>query len=123
VPGFSQATLEGIQNNLFVEAPEEAAAPVEEQRLLLGEEGEAPAELAEARTALGEGNLEAALGKYGDLIQSSQFLSQVIGDLQEITHRFPADVNVWQHLGDAHLRSDQVQEALQAYIKAEELLR
>jgi cytochrome c-type biogenesis protein CcmH/NrfG len=50
-------------------------------------------------------------------------LPVVIQDLQAATELHPEDVTLWQSLGDAYLRSNQVQEALEAYVKAEKLLR
>jgi cytochrome c-type biogenesis protein CcmH/NrfG len=38
-------------------------------------------------------------------------------------YRFPVDVNIWQSLGDAYMRANRLQDALDAYTKAEELLR
>ena len=44
-------------------------------------------------------------------------------DLREATYRYPVDVNIWQSLGDAYMRANRLQDALDAYTKAEELLR
>jgi len=44
-------------------------------------------------------------------------------DVQEALYRFPVDVNLWVVLGDAHLRTDDLQDALDAYTKAEDLVR
>jgi hypothetical protein len=38
-------------------------------------------------------------------------------------YRYPVEVSIWQALGDAYMRSNRLQEALDAYTKAEELLR
>jgi len=79
--------------------------------------------LHEAQTALQTSNLERALHFYNRLIQQSQYLEDVIHDLHEALYRFPIEVSIWQTLGDAYLRSNRIQEALDAYTKAEELLR
>jgi cytochrome c-type biogenesis protein CcmH/NrfG len=50
-------------------------------------------------------------------------MEEIIFDLQEATYRHPVDVIVWQTLGDAYMRNNRLQEALDAYTKAEELLR
>jgi cytochrome c-type biogenesis protein CcmH/NrfG len=63
------------------------------------------------------------LEKYNILIQAKQMLPDVINDLREALYRFPVDVNLWQALGDAYARSGQLNDALDAYTKAEELLR
>jgi hypothetical protein len=44
-------------------------------------------------------------------------------DLREAIYLFPVDVIVWQTLGDAYMRAGRLQEALDSYTKAEELLR
>lgn len=79
--------------------------------------------LHEAQTALQAGNLERALQFYNRLIQEAQHLEDVIHDLHEALYRYPIDVGLWQALGDAYVRSNRLQEALDAYTKAEELLR
>jgi cytochrome c-type biogenesis protein CcmH/NrfG len=50
-------------------------------------------------------------------------LDEVIHDLREAIYRFPVDVSIWQTLGDAAMRANRLQDALDAYTKAEELLR
>jgi cytochrome c-type biogenesis protein CcmH/NrfG len=50
-------------------------------------------------------------------------LAEVIQDLNEALYRYPVDVGIWQSLGDALMRTGQIQDALDAYTKAEELLR
>lgn len=115
---------------------EEESAWIPESALLSSEEPqptveavpEASAEttllwLHEAQTALQAGNLERALQFYNRLIQEAQHLEDVIHDLHEALYRYPIDVGLWQALGDAYVRSNRLQEALDAYTKAEELLR
>lgn len=79
--------------------------------------------LHEAQSALQAGNLERALQFYQRLIQGAYHLEDVIHDLHEALYRFPIDVGLWQALGDAYVRSNRLQDALEAYTKAEELLR
>jgi len=85
------------------------------------ESGIAP-DLAEARPQPAEGQLLPALSKYNRMIEANQDLERIIQDLQEASSTFPEQSGVWQELGDAYLRTGQIQEALRAYIKAEELL-
>ena len=47
----------------------------------------------------------------------------MIHDLKEISYQYPIEVSVWQSLGDAYMRANQLQDALESYTKAEELLR
>lgn len=79
--------------------------------------------LAQARGELSRGNLPSALENYDRLIKKARFLEDVIYDLREASYRYPVDVNIWQSLGDAYMRSNRLQDALNAYTKAEELLR
>jgi cytochrome c-type biogenesis protein CcmH/NrfG len=79
--------------------------------------------LGNARGELSRSNLPAALENYDRLIKKGRFLEDVIHDLREATYRFPVDVNILQSLGDAYMRSNRLQDALDSYTKAEELLR
>jgi hypothetical protein len=79
--------------------------------------------LGQARGELSRSNLPAALENYDRLIKKGRFLEDVIHDLREATYRFPVDVSILQSLGDAYMRSNRLQDALNAYTKAEELLR
>ena len=116
VPGFSPANLQEIQDQVYVEAPEAPAPPPMM-------EGETRPELVAARTAMIEGDLNRAIDEYTVLIKSRRFLPEVVRDLSDATFRYPGDATVWQTLGDAYLRDDQLQQALDAYTKAEDLLR
>lgn len=76
-----------------------------------------------AQSALQSHNLEKALQAYNQLIKDGQYLEETIHDLRDALYRYPIDITIWQTLGDAYLRSNRLQEALEAYTKAEELLR
>ena len=77
----------------------------------------------QARTAMTGNNLRGALDEYAKLIKRGRMLEEVIGDLRDATYSHPVDVVVWQTLGDAYMRAGRLQEALNSYTKAEELLR
>ncbi len=79
--------------------------------------------LTAAQTALGANQLNEAMQAYSKLIKKKCLLDEVIQDLREAIYRFPVDVIVWQTLGDASMRANRLQDALDAYTKAEELLR
>jgi hypothetical protein len=79
--------------------------------------------LAMARDDLSRNNVNGALGSYGKLIKKARYLDEVIYDLRDALYRYPVDVNLWQSLGDAYMRANRLQDALDAYTKAEELLR
>jgi len=93
--------------------PVQAAAP----------SAESPERLQQAQTALEKGDTGAALADYDQFIQNGELLEETIHDLRDALYRHPVDVDIWQSLGDAYMRSNRIQEALDAYTKAEELLR
>ena len=79
--------------------------------------------LSDARNAINQGLPTQAVEYYAGLIKQNYQLDEIIKDLQDALYRFPVDVDMWVSLGDAHFRSDELQEALNAYTKAEELVR
>ncbi len=79
--------------------------------------------LTQARGELSRSNIPGALDTYSKLIKKGRFLDEVIFDLREALYRFPVEVSIWQALGDAYMRGNRLQDALDAYTKAEELLR
>ncbi|HUG34104.1 MAG TPA: hypothetical protein VMJ90_05000, partial [Anaerolineales bacterium] len=79
--------------------------------------------LGTARSELSRSNIPGALVAYSKLIKRGRFLDEVIFDLREALYRYPVEVSIWQSLGDAYMRANRLQDALDAYTKAEELLR
>lgn len=79
--------------------------------------------LEEAQHALAENRLEEAMGLYAKLIKKGKFLEEVIHNLRDAIYRHPVDVVICQTLGDAYMRANRLQDALDAYSKAEDLLR
>jgi hypothetical protein len=79
--------------------------------------------LGNAQSEMGRGNIAAALEIYGRLIHKGKSLTETIRDLRDALYRYPVEVPIWQALGDAYMRANRLQEALDAYTKAEELLR
>ena len=79
--------------------------------------------LAAAQKALDGKQLQEAMQAYAKLIKKNRLLDEVIHDLREAIYRFPVDISIWQTLGDAYMRANRLQDALDAYTKAEELLR
>jgi tetratricopeptide (TPR) repeat protein len=79
--------------------------------------------LSSAQTILDQNSLDASMKLYTRLIKKGRLLDEVIHDLREAIYRYPVDVIVWQTLGDAYMRANRLQDALDAYTKAEELLR
>jgi tetratricopeptide (TPR) repeat protein len=81
------------------------------------------ATLTQAQVALDEGQIIPALEGYTHLINSGQLIDEAIHDLRDALYHYPVEVTIWQALGDAYMRSNRIQDALDAYTKAEELLR
>jgi hypothetical protein len=76
-----------------------------------------------AQMVLDKNSLDDSMKQYSKLIKKGHLLDEVIHDLQEAIHHFPVEVNIWKTLGDAYMRANRLQDALDAYTKAEELLR
>jgi tetratricopeptide (TPR) repeat protein len=76
-----------------------------------------------AREALSRGLIDEAVSVYTGLIKENLHLDEVLKDLQDALYQYPVDVNLWVALGDAHFRTHSLQEALDAYTKAEEFVR
>ncbi|NPA25991.1 MAG: hypothetical protein GXO36_00100, partial [Chloroflexi bacterium] len=79
--------------------------------------------LLKARQALAEDNLDEALKHYRYLIRRRKFLDQIIEDLQQAQYYYPMSVDLLQLLGDALQKQGRLQEALDVYLQAEELLQ
>jgi tetratricopeptide (TPR) repeat protein len=79
--------------------------------------------LSSAQNVLDQNSLDDAMKKYMKLIKKGRLLDEVIHDLREAIYRYPVDVVIWQTLGDAYMRANRLQDALDAYTSAEELLR
>ncbi|MCC7118456.1 MAG: tetratricopeptide repeat protein, partial [Anaerolineales bacterium] len=83
----------------------------------------ASAALSQAKGELDRGDIPAALEHYEKLIKRGKHLEETIRDLTESIYRYPVEVGIWQTLGDAYMRANRLKEALEAYNKAEELIR
>jgi tetratricopeptide (TPR) repeat protein len=79
--------------------------------------------LSNAQTILDQDSLDESMKQYSKLIRKGRLLDEIIHDLREAIYRYPVDVIIWQTLGDAYMRANRLQDALDAYTKAEELLR
>ncbi|MBN2145925.1 MAG: helix-hairpin-helix domain-containing protein, partial [Anaerolineales bacterium] len=119
ISGIGPGIVSEIRHLIASKAPDEKRLP----RTAPLPADEAEAEFVLARSAITEGDGGLAAKHYSRLVKKGTQLDQVIADLQEALYRFPVDINIWQTLGDAYLRSNKLKDALEAYIKAEELLR
>ncbi|RJP49210.1 MAG: hypothetical protein C4557_11700 [Anaerolineaceae bacterium] len=79
--------------------------------------------LSQAEAELDRGDIPTALLHYGKLIKKGKHLEETIRDLTDSLYRYPVEVSIWQTLGDAYMRANRLKEALDAYNKAEELIR
>ena len=79
--------------------------------------------LSNAQTVLDQNSLNESMKLYSKLVKKGRLLDEVIHDLRQAIYRYPVDVIIWQTLGDAYMRANRLQDALDAYTKAEELLR
>ncbi|MCG2785321.1 MAG: tetratricopeptide repeat protein [Anaerolineae bacterium] len=133
----SQAPAESAPQPIPVAAEAESAPPVAREEApapppplreavrqtgMLGGDKDAML-LQRSRLLLDKANLDTAMSEYSRLIKKGKYIDEIVFDLQEATYSHPVDVIVWQTLGDAYMRNNRLQEALDAYTKAEELLR
>ena len=112
VPGLSTDMVEDLHNYLTVEVVAEAAPPISTHP-----------DLQAAWNSIAEGEIDAAVNQYAELINRDEHLDEVIRDLQEALARSPQDAALYQSLGDAYLHSNMLQEALDAYNRAEDLIK
>jgi hypothetical protein len=99
-----------------------AAALSPRRTARLEAEALAGGQLGQARQALNFGKLEDAAEHYGHLLRQGLMVDDVIADLGASVHRNPGEATLWQILGDAYMRNNQLREALDCYKKAEDLL-
>lgn len=112
IPGISPETYDELNRKLVVETVAEfAPSPPRDP------------ELAQAWQNVANGNIPAAVEQYSIFIRGNQELSEVITEIQEALLIYPLDPLLHQTLGDAYLRSDRLPEAMEAYNRAEDLLK
>lgn len=79
--------------------------------------------LEEAKRLLDSGAVDQSIQKFDELIKDNLFLEEIISNVQNaLDHHYPINIDLWKTLGDAHLKNKQLQKALDAYSKAEDLL-
>jgi competence protein ComEA len=122
IPDIDNDILDIIKTQLTIKetgisGPEELRSPIPEP------EDETHALQLEARGSLEKGDIDTGLEMYQELIKQGERLEGIIEDLRAATYQHPMSVSILQTLGDAYMHSDNLQEALDTYTKAEELLR
>jgi len=130
VPGITQDTIDAIRPKVEVTLPSIPVSEVSAETIGETEEikptDKFHALQLEAGSEFAQGNTSAAIQKYNQLVKKGKRLEGVIEDLNNIlTGDIPNEVyvEVLQTLGDAYMKADRLQEALDSYTKAEELIR
>lgn len=128
----------GVETSLPVETTNEAPAEIEAEHFTPANieasqiEQAQPAAMEEVdsqnvykkiENSLNKGNLQDAYQYYGELLQSKTSIDKTISSLQNALYAYPVDITLWQMLGDAFNHANHLQDALDAYTKAEELLQ
>ncbi len=78
--------------------------------------------LVTARTRINEREINEAVELYSSLIKKKKFLDETIEDLQKASLDHPLEISIQKTLGDAFMKKDMLDQALEAYSKAEDLL-
>ena len=112
-----------------VEQPEAAPTPkfttgdlVEMRSYVQNNESDHTARLALARALWKAGEIEAALENYALLIQADAEIPDVMADLRQAVEERSEDTMVLQALGDAYMAQGLVDQALEIYNRAMNLL-
>ena len=121
VSGLGPEIVGELQDKVMVPTPTAPKVGVKVEQPQPRDEDEA--RLFEGRSLLVEGKITEAVGSYSGLIQDGSYLTEVIQDLQEAVFSHPVEIDLWQLLGDAYMQNEQLQDALDAYTRAEQLLR
>ena len=78
--------------------------------------------LAVARQRLAEGSFDSAIEVYAELIAGGRILTDIAADLEASVILNPGHPELLRTLGDAYMRDNQLQRALDTYKKALQLL-
>jgi len=81
-----------------------------------------PPQIVKAEKAIESNNLTEALKEYRQMIRSGSLLDETINSIQKVIEKNATEAVLWQILGDAYARNNQLRDALEAYNKAEQCL-
>lgn len=113
-------TIEILKPEVIIREVKEKPKPVEKTSPAVEEEPEN--RLTRARSLLSASKIDEALEHYEYLIIKKKSVPEVINDLIQASFDHPLDVPLMKTLGDAYMRVNKLNEALEAYSKAEDLL-
>jgi competence protein ComEA len=116
-----EQTIEILKPEVIIREIKEKPKPVEKTSPVIEEAPEM--RLTKARSLLSDSKIEEALEHYEYLIIKKKSIPDVIKDLIQASFDHPLDVPLMKTLGDAYMRVDKLDEALDAYSKAEDLLQ
>ncbi len=127
VPGLDDETIEMLKSKVTVaedETPPEPEIPPEDMlfEIIAKPQDELEAQQREAQILLMKRDIPQAIAAYDVLLQQGYRLDSVIADLQRATDHFKYNVDLFRLLGDACMRANRLDEALDAYTRAETLL-
>jgi cytochrome c-type biogenesis protein CcmH/NrfG len=127
-PDVQPVAEEEWQPEAEIEAKAEAPpptppAPVAEEEPLTAPPAPPSDEMVKAKEAVQSGDIESAIKQFNAIIKKGKLLEEAIEEIKEALRRHPVNVELWQVLGDAYMKENNLQEALDAFSKAENLLR
>ncbi len=130
IEGFDEETIETLSTYVEITAPAipeptpepETAQPVVTMPVDVEPEDEHHAAQIQAQQALTEGNTADAVETYGKLLKKGKRVENIIEDLEQASQLNPNDPEIAQALGDAYMRADKLDAALEQYSKAEKLI-
>ena len=68
------------------------------------------------------GELKPGILVFSRLIRKGQSMPTLLAHILDLTRKYPDQFEIWQLLGDGYMRNNQLQKAMEAYSRAEELL-
>ena len=118
---ISEST-EGLDNMLQAEENEPYEQLAQPEEPGIAESGLKDDPINIARSALQNNDLGNAIHQYYELIENPANVDKIIQDLNAVTSMYSTNFSYWQLLGDIYVKNNRLQDALDAYTKAERLL-
>lgn len=133
IPDLDETSIEIISSMVSISAPQTIKdIPLDEETeekeifkvpqtgKLVDEEY---ANIVRARELIDDNDYASAVDNYNQVLKKGYYLEKIITDLEKISETTDDNFDIWQTLGDAYVRTDKLDEALNAYNEAERLLR